>query len=171
MTDITTLWNVGAGTGDWSISAASASLWTDQNGNSITDQSGQAIDVSFTPGQGLLAGSDLVTAVLISLFTDATAAADDTMPDGSGDPRGWWAGPIGSKLWLRTRMKATATVPALVKNDIEQALSWLIEDGVVASVDVTTEWTRPGMLGGQIVLRRTDGAKAALNFSRLWESM
>jgi phage gp46-like protein len=171
MSDIATSWDIGTGTGDWILSAASASFWTDEDGNSIVDGSGQPVDFFFTAGEGLEAGGDLMTALFISLFTDAVAAPDDIIPDGSGDPRGWWGGPIGSKLWLRSRMKALPVVPALVKNDIEQALAWLVDDGVVAKVDVTTEWTRPGMLGGQIVLLRADGAHAALNFSRLWENL
>ena len=79
MTDITTIWVVESGTGDWSIS-----------------------------GGALASGDDLASAVLISLFTDGLAGDDDIPPDGSGDRRGWWgdAGediPIGSKLWLLDR--------------------------------------------------------------------
>lgn len=170
MADIATTWSIPDGMGDWSLSVPSTDFWTDESGNSILDQTGSPIDAFFTAGSGIVAGADLVTAVLISLFTDATADPDDVVLDGSGDPRGWWGGAIGSKLWLRARSKQTASVLALVKNDIEQALAWLIEDGVVAAVNVTTEWTRPGMLGAQVVLKRTDGARAALKFSRLWES-
>lgn len=171
MTDIATVWNVGAGAGDWQISVPSALIWTDELGNSILDELGHPIDAIFTAGEGLIAGPDLVTAVLISLFTDATADPDDVIPDGSGDPRGWWAGPIGSKLWLRARSKQTDVVLALVKSDIEQALAWMVEDQVVARVDVATEWSRPGMLGAQVTLRRADGARAAIKFSRLWENI
>lgn len=171
MSDITTTWDIASGMGDWSLDISQTSFWTDESGNSILDQNGQPIDAFFVPGQGLIAGGDLVTAVLISLFTDATAGSDDVIPDGSGDPRGWWGGPIGSKLWLRERSKQIATVLVLVKNDIEQALAWMITDGIVANIEVTTEWTRPGMLGAQVILKRSDGARAALAFSKLWESL
>lgn len=171
MSDITTTWDVASGTGDWSLDITQSSFWTDENGNSILDDRGQPIDAFFVQGEGLVSGSDLVTSVLISLFTDAQAGTDDVISDGSGDPRGWWGGAIGSKLWLRERSKQTATVLALVKNDIEQALAWMITDGIVAAIEVTTEWTRPGMLGALVVLKRSDGARAAMNFSRLWESI
>ncbi len=108
--------------------------------------------------------------MLISLFTDAEAGVDDAILDGSADPRGWWGGPIGSKIWLRTRSKATPLVLALVKNDIEQALAWLIEDDVAAMIDVETEWTRPGLLGARVVIRRVDGTRRALAFGRVWEN-
>lgn len=171
MTDITTSWDIPSGMGDWVLSPPSLSLWTDESGNSILDQNGQPIDVNFTAGEGLVSGADLVTAVLISLFTDATADQDDVIPDNSGDPRGWWGGIIGSKLWLRERSKQTAITLALVKNDIEQALQWMIDDSVVAAIDVLTEWSRPGMLGAQVTLRRASGTRMALRFSRLWEAL
>jgi len=60
---------------------------------------------------------------------------------------------------------------ALIKNDCERALAWLIEDEVLASITVETEFTRPTMLGVRILLLRQDGARIALKFSRLWESI
>lgn len=170
MADIATRWNIGTGLGDWGLSVPDQLIWTDENGNSIVDENGRPVSARFTPGDGLAIGDDLLTALLISLFSDAEAGPDDVIPDGSGDPRGWWAGQIGSKLWLRLRSKAAPLVLAQVKNDIEQALAWLIEDEVVASVEVTTEWTRPGLLGALVLLRRTDGTRRALGFSRLWEN-
>ncbi len=171
MADIATIWNPSTGTGDWQLSTPSWPLWTDENGNSIYDEQGRAEGNPFIAGDGLVSGADLYTAVLISLFTDAQADPDDIIPDGTTNPRGWWAGSIGSKLWLRARSKATPTTLALVKADIEQALQWLIDDDVVASVDVTTEWTMPTLLGARVVLSRQDGSKIAVAFSRLWESV
>jgi phage gp46-like protein len=119
---------------------------------------------------------DLETAVLISVFTDRTAGDDDVIPDASGDPRGWWGDldadrPIGSKLWLRLRSKQTDTVLALVRNDIADALAWLIDDGVAAAVDVTAEWTRPGMLGARIVIHRASGTTASFRYDWAWKEI
>lgn len=171
MTDIATCWNTTAGVGDFTLSLAQQILWTDEDGNSVVDELGKPVSAVFTPGSGLLVGDELLTAVLISLFTDAQADGDDLIPDGSDDPRGWWAGGIGSKIWLRLRSRATPLVLAQVKNDIEQALAWLIEDGVVTAIEVLTEWTRPRLLGARVVLRRSDGTRRALQFSRLWETI
>lgn len=169
MPDIATRWDADSGTGDWTIDAAVQLVWIDEHGNSIRDEHGEAIGASFSPGKGLVTGADLQTAALISLFTDAEAGPDDVIPDGTTDPRGWWAGPIGSKLWLRSRSKATATLPALIKDDIEQALAWMIDDQVVAAIDVAVEYATTAMITAQVLFRRSNGARAALRFSRLWE--
>ena len=58
----------------------------------------------------LTSGSDMYTAVIISLFTDGLARSDD-QHDGT-DRRGWWGDSgsemtIGSRLWLLNREKLT----------------------------------------------------------------
>lgn len=83
------------------------------------------------------------TAILISLFTDKRAEDQDTLPDNSGDKRGWWADSdnrrIGSKLWLLNRSSLTPDVPALVEQYIKDSLQWMIEDRVAKDfvIDVT----------------------------------
>ena len=170
MSDIALRWDIGAGRADFALSLADQLIWTDEAGNSVIDQNGRPVASTFTPGDGLAMGDELLSALIISLFTDAEASADDVITDGSGDPRGWWGGPIGSKIWLRARSKATPSTLALVKNDIEQALAWLITDDIVARIDVATEWTRPAMLGASVFLMRQDGTRRSLAFSRLWET-
>lgn len=167
---ITIGWDNEAGAGQWSIQGPVALIWTDELGNSILDERGAAVDAQFLPALGLGGGSQLLTAVLISLFTDAVAGPDDAIPDGSADPRGWWGGAIGSSLWLRSRSKATPDLPALIKRDIETALQWLVDDDVVAAIDVTAGYQRPGMVGCEVVLKRHDGARGAIRFAKLWES-
>lgn len=175
MSDISTIWSPSLGLGDWYVPPVVANLIIDEDGESIIDELGAAInDGLFAGGGDLRIGNDLGTAVLISLFTDGNASADDLLPDQSGDRRGWWGDlgadrPIGSKLWLRFRSKQTDVTLALVKNDIEQALRWLIDDGIAASIDVTTEWTRQGVLGCQIAIIRQTGPTAAVQFSWAWK--
>lgn len=171
MVDILTGWNTNAGYGDWSISPASASLWVDDAGVPIIDDLGQPIDAISDLAAGFSETGDLITAVLISLFTDAAASDDDIIPDGTADRRGWWGGDIGSKLWLRMRSKATPLVLAQVKDDIEQALAWLVTDGVASAVTVTTSFFAPTMLGAQVTISRNNAPNFALRFSRLWENI
>lgn len=143
MTDILTSWDAASGHGDW----------------------------LFDPDQAALPGSsELATAVLISLFSDATASGDDALPDPDGGKRGWWGGAIGSKLWLRQRAKQTPTLLAQVKGDIEAALAWMIADGLAGSIDVTTEYTRPGMLGASVVIHRANGTDLSLRFANFWDA-
>jgi phage gp46-like protein len=171
MSDIATAWNAEGSFGDWTVLAPSAVAWTDEHGDSIRDENGRPVDALFTAGGILATNDDLFTAALISIFTDAEAGPDDKSPLGDDDPRGWWAGPIGSKLWLRSRSRLDAITQALVKHDIENALDWMIQDGVVVAIDVELEVVERGQLQVRIGFRRTDGAKRALAFAALWEDL
>ena len=123
-------------------------------------------------GSVLASGGDLITAVAISLFTDRESASDDVIPDGSGDPRGWWADDlevkIGSRIWLLARSKRTQQVLSRAQDYVREALQWMIDDGVVARFAVTTEWTARNTLGVQIIVFRSDGQTEAMNFAWAW---
>ncbi len=90
-------------------------------------------------GPELAIEQGLDTAIIISLFTDARASADDVLPGGPGsDPRGFWADSVapvvagdvtGSKLWLLERSKRTPAVILDVQNYSAEALQWLVDDG------------------------------------------
>ena len=107
-------------------------------------------------GGSLASGNDIVTSVLISLFTDRVATPDDTVPDATRrlrDPRGWWADEsIGSRLWLIDRAKRTQATLQRAQAYIVEALQWLVDDGVVSRIEVTTEWTRQDTLGALVVV-------------------
>jgi phage gp46-like protein len=143
MTDITTVWDSAANQGDWAMD-----------------------------GAALATGSDLATAVLISIFSDRQALPDDVIPDGTANRRGWWADsadrPIGSRLWLLSRAKQTGETRARAQDYIAEAVQWLIDDGVVIRFDLMVEWTRPGMLGVQLTAYKRDGSNEAMNFSWVW---
>lgn len=89
----------------------------------------------------------LRTAVLLSLYTDRRANNDDTLPGDDSDRRGWLGDElmpdpddrIGSRLWLLERSKVTSDMRADAENYIREALQWMIDDGVVLEVGVTTE--------------------------------
>lgn len=147
MSDTTTVWNPATGHGDWAL-----------------------------VGPSLQAGGDLQTAVLISLFTDRTAGTDDDIPDGSDNPRGWWgdagqAVPIGSRIWLLERAKEVPETLRRARDYAAEALQWLIDDAVVASFDITAEWTRLGVLGLQVVAHKPDGTQEAMGFSWTWNKV
>ena len=127
-------------------------------------------------GADLLSGNDLSTAILISVFTDRTALADDVIPDGTGDPRGWWgdvadAPPIGSRLWLLSRAKQTDETLRRAYDYLVEALQWLIDDDVVARFDVLVQWIRPSMLGAQITAHRVDGTITTTRFDWAWNGI
>lgn len=143
MSDIATVWNVQEGAGDWQLA-----------------------------GQVMLSGQDLVTSMYISLFTDRLANPDDVIPDGTLDPRGWWGDTrLGSRLWLLERSKQTQDVLSRARDYVLEALQWFIDDGVVARFDVTTEFTRPGMLGIDVVAWDRAGNQLATRFDWVWSGV
>ena len=129
-------------------------------------------------GAALEAGDDLTTGVLISVFSDQTATPDDAIPDAPqgqlGDPRGWWgdageAYPIGSRLWIvASRAKQTAQALLDVKDALQDCLAWMINDGVVAGVDVDCWYPAKGQLFGVITLTRQDGSRHTVQFQSAW---
>ena len=124
-------------------------------------------------GAMLQTGDDLQTAVIISLFTDRVANPDDVIPDGSTDPRGWWGDtdpqhPIGSRLWLLDRSVQTQDVLNKTNEYTTEALQWLIDDGVAASVDVSAYFPAREMLGVIVNINRTDGTTVPMNFQWAW---
>jgi len=144
MSDISTSWVTQSGRGDWRIS----------NG-------------------ALSSGNDLVTAILISLFTDRIAEADDVIPDGTNDRRGWWGDlgedvRIGSRLWLLDRSKLSLQTAGEAKGYIQEALQWMIDDEVVAKFEITTEVFLPNRLDARIVAFEKDGTKMSLQYSWAW---
>lgn len=123
-----------------------ALIWNDETASA---------DMLLTGG-ALATDEGLRTAVLISLFTDARASEDAEMPEAGDDRRGWWgdqfaddAGPeagtandrnrIGSLLWLLGRAKATTANLQLARRSCEDALAWLVRDGVASRVAVEVE--------------------------------
>lgn len=127
-------------------------------------------------GADLAQGTDLITAAYISLFTDRLAQPSDVIPDGTNDPRGWVgdlgaAYPIGSRLWLLTRAKATQDTLNNAYDYIQEALQWMLDDGVVARIDIDVEWITPRMLGAQVTFWQQDGTSIAQNYSWAWAEL
>lgn len=130
-------------------------------------------------GAGLQMGPDLYTAMLISIFSDRLASPEDVIPDGSNDPRGWIGDlnepyPIGSRLWLLDRSKATVQVELDANTYITEALQWMLDDGVVANLVIDVEYTKPGlggvndMLGTQVQAFQQNGQKVTNQFTYVW---
>jgi phage gp46-like protein len=121
-------------------------------------------------GNGALAtDAGMRSAILISLFTDARAADDEELPEAGTDRRGWWgdtqardAGPdagsardanrIGSLLWLLARSKITPQVLLRAQRACEEALDWLVRDGIASAVRVVvTAETRPTLAAPDVL--------------------
>lgn len=118
-----------------------------------------------------------------SIFSWARAQPGDVLPstrDGKRDRRGWWCEaqsgdyPIdafGSRLWLLERAKLTSETVRLARSYIEEALAWLVEDGIAEAVAVEVQRQGRGGLSMAVTVTRGTGSLAAedLRFSFLWE--
>lgn len=123
----------------------------------VWDNDRGTFDIGRTPLGGIDAGDQLGGAVVVSLFTDLTADPADMTPDLGTDRRGWWADAardvtdrMGSLLWLELRQKKTDAVRRRIEEKAQDALAWLIEDGLAS--DVTVSATFPAQLVDAVVL-------------------
>jgi len=128
----------------------------------------------------LQTGQDLETACLVSLFTDKQATPDFVPTDGTSDRRGWWADlysdqPLGSSLWQLDRAKKTRDTLGLARRYAQDALQWLIDDGVASSVLVDTRWLgNPNgstMMGIAIAITKPDGSLTRFVYGWAWEDL
>lgn len=125
----------------------------------------------------LVDGDDLGTAVILSLFTDRRALAEDTLPDASASRRGWWGdafastGPMGSRLWLLLREKQTRETVNRARDYAQEALNWLVEQGVARRVVVQTEVVRIGVLGLVIHIERNQMPPERYRWELPWNQL
>lgn len=127
----------------------------------------------------LQTGQDLETACLVSLFTDKLATPDFVPTDGTTDRRGCWIDlyndqPLGSNLWQLDRAHKTRGTLGLARHYADEALRWLVTDGVAKSVDVDTQWLgREGTTAMLIAVTITkpDGSMTRFRFGWAWSDL
>jgi len=146
--DIETFWDVANGRGDWRLR---------------------------DDGE-LGAEHDLKTAAILSLFTWRRARSDDVLPDMNGRPMGCWMDvlrgrPLGSRLWLLRREKQMQEVVARAKEYAEEALAWLVEDGVCTSIEVETATVAQGVLGIRAAFIRPSGQIVRFQYQFAWANL
>lgn len=125
----------------------------------------------------------LDTAVAISLWTNRVLSPDDVPSGPGGDLGGWWGDPylpplasgqpdyIGSKLWRWARALQTLQTAQGMQADTQQALQWMEDDGVVASVTVPLPtFPGPGMARIVAILAQQSASGAMVNqqYTSLW---
>lgn len=122
----------------------------------------------------LTSENDMHTAIIISLFTDGLARADDDY-EGT-DRRGWWGDldsdlNIGSRLWLLRREKLTREVAMRAENYAEEALAWMKSDGIAAAIEAQSEIVFPNRLNLIIRYLPPAGDWQEFKFFWLWEQL
>lgn len=127
---------------------------------------------------GLEVEDGILTAVIISLFTDRRADDNDQLPSGD-DRRGWWGDilsdiegdRIGSRLWLLSREKQLQSVINKAREYATESLLWMIEDGVASGVNVQAEKVRDGVLEISVEIHRPKKTVVKYLFEGFWEGI
>lgn len=129
-----------------------------------------------------VAGGDLTpddglrTAIILSLFTNAPAKDDDVLPPGA-DRQGWWGDAIaqvagtvtGSRLWLLSREKQLGRVLDRARDYAAEALQWLLDEKVAASLDVQATNPSDGVLAIAVAIVRPSGPDRQV-YDFVWEA-
>lgn len=126
-------------------------------------------------GADLQADDGLQSAVIISLFSNALASAEEVAAAGLSDRQGWWGDSlsddgdrIGSKLWLLAREKRTVQTLERARRYAIEALNWMIVDQVAEAVDVTAEAIGTDLLAIGVVITRRREPVARYRFEAFW---
>jgi phage gp46-like protein len=120
----------------------------------------------------------LARLVLTSLLSDREALASDRIPDGTTDRRGWWADSYnddkrktGSRLWLLASSPIRDDTAKQAKSYAEEALAWMVKDGIAAAVTVEAELqgsSQERRVAVGVTVTKDDGTGVRLQFPELW---
>lgn len=121
--------------------------------------------------------NELQTAIIISLFSNRRAEADDILPDSVTDRQGWWGDDfaakendrIGSRLWLLNREKQTNETLLRAMEYAGEALEWLVEDGVASRVKIQASYPYRHRLALGVEFAHADSTSSRYAF--LWDQM
>lgn len=113
----------------------------------------QAADLVLGVG-GFETDGSLVQAVLLSLLTDRRLPDDMELPEGEADRRGWCLDFLGgddeygSHWWTLRRAKRVPATLQRLKVLGEEALDWMVQDGVIRAATLVPEWS--GLVSARI---------------------
>ena len=103
----------------------------------------------------------LTRAVIISLFSWRRADDSDDYDHALGK-QGWWGDSlnkdeIGSKLWQLLRSKITSETLLRAQEMADDALQWLVEDGICTDVSVERDSNDPNRINLSVILEQEHG--------------
>lgn len=118
----------------------------------------------------------LAQAVLISLLSWRRAEDGDPLPS-AGERNGWWADGFagdgdlfGARTWILLRNRATVDAASAARQYAQEALAWLITDGLAARIDAQAS-VAGDALGLTVQVWRDDGTGISLRFADLWSAI
>lgn len=121
----------------------------------------------------------LETAVIISLFTDRRASAEQIPPEYSQDDlRGYWGDitnasatdQTGSLLWLLAREKQLPQILSRAEQYCREALAWMIDDMVATTISVTASFYSLGVMLLEIDIDRPTGPAVRYRYNYEWSA-
>jgi phage gp46-like protein len=148
-----------------------ALLWSDAVGSADVELIDFDADLATDRG--------LMTAVVLSLFTDRRAEADDVPPSGDArDRRGWWADQfariggdfIGSRLWLLDRSTLKNETALRAAEYVRESLKWMVDDRIVEATDVVCTLAQTGILIA-LSLSRPGRDATTFRFAYTWDHL
>jgi len=111
------------------------------------------------------------TSLLYSIFGERRASPDEIVE--ARLRRGWIGNSDdfenGSKIWLSSQARLTRDTLNRIQDEAEKALQWLVDDGLVVSIDQVTASVSKGRLVLNITIRRSRD-KVDRKFFVLWEN-
>ena len=123
-------------------------------------------------GTDLVGDDGLESAVLLSLYSDGLAEADEVLPDQSEDRRGFWGdAEFASLLWIMERKTLTPKNINRHKKICQDSLAWMVKSGVAKSVTVTNERVGNVSLETTIQIMKPDGVVQVYSYLRNWQAM
>jgi len=136
------------------------------------DPATQLYDITIDADGDILTDDFFDTSLLYSLLGERRADPSEvTEPQLR---RGWIGSEgkdfeNGSKLWLFEQARVTRSNLNRIEDEARKALQWLVDDGLVVSVDEVTATVKSGKITLEIVIRRTR-SKVERRFFILWQN-
>ena len=121
----------------------------------------------------------LETAVIISLFTDRRANAEQIPPEYEQDDlRGYWGDltnvsatdQTGSLLWLLDREKELPQTLSRAEQYCRDALAWMIDDVVATTIEVAASYHSRGVMLLVIDIYRPTGPAVRYRYNYEWSA-
>ena len=117
--------------------------------------------------------ASLRTAVIMSLIVNGRASEGELPED--RNPQGWWANPVGSKIWLLHQDKIVPSTLLKVEAYCREALQWLYDlpsgQNPASSIDITAFRCSTTGIGVDIIIHRSDGSDEVFAFANLWDEI
>jgi len=134
-------------------------------------------DIKIVDGDIFL-GDELQTAIEFSAFSNARTdvSPEDGVQDSISKLQGWWADsledePLGSEAWIYRRTKIVNETLNGLKEKWGAGVQWLIDDGVVASIDITVVKSSKIAIASNFRIIKPDTTLQNFSYEFAWEEL